>query len=220
LAGIIGSKNYSRAAELRTELLAITMVFLASVGSAVLVWNHAFVRLWVGGENYAGQAINLLLVLIAAQTAFIRCDAYIIDAALQPNRRVQASAVAAIATLAFTIGLTWLAGMPGLCLGILAGRATQMFWYPVLVRQCLGRAPELSLRWLFRPVAVMAALFGLSAYLGQFAVADSWLLWTIAVSLTLGLALGVMLAAGLPPALRQGVLRRVQTMLRRGSPGT
>jgi O-antigen/teichoic acid export membrane protein len=219
LAGIIGSKNYSRAAELRTELLAITAVFLAAVGSAVLVWNHAFVRLWVGGENYAGQVVNLLLVLIAAQTAFIRCDAYIIDAALQPNRRVQASAVAAVATLAFSIGLTWVGGMTGLCLGILAGRATQMLWYPVLVRQCLGRTPELSLRWLVRPVAVMAALFGLSAYLGQFASAESWLRWALAVFLTLALALAVMLAAGLPPALRQNVLRRGLMMLRRGRGG-
>lgn len=219
MAGIIGSKNYSRAAELRTELLAITTVFMAAAGSAVLVWNRAFVQLWVGGENYAGQLINLLLVLIAAQTAFIRCDAYIIDAALQPNRRVQVSAVAAIATLAFTIGLTWAAGMTGLCLGILAGRATQTLWYPGLVRQCLGRAPELSLRWLVRPLAVMAALFGLATYLGQFARADNWILWTLAVLLTMALALVAMLAAGLPNALRRSVLGRIKMMLHRGTSG-
>ena len=61
-------------------------------------------HLWVGAENYAGVWINLLLVLIAVQSAFIRCDAYLIDAALQPGRRVRVGLVAGVATLAFSIG--------------------------------------------------------------------------------------------------------------------
>ena len=63
------------------------------------MWNRSFVHLWVGSENYAGIWTNLLLVLIAAQTAFIRCDAYMIDAALQPGRRVRVGVAAGILTV-------------------------------------------------------------------------------------------------------------------------
>jgi O-antigen/teichoic acid export membrane protein len=215
LAGIIGVKSYDRAAFLRKELLAITLLFVTAVGSTILLWNRSFVHLWVGGENYAGQWVNLLLVLIAVQTAFIRCDAYIIDAALQPGRRVQVSVVAAIATLTFTVALTWYAGMVGLCLGILAGRATQMVWYPVLVKRCLGDAKEVSPQWLARPLAVMGLLFTLSAYLGRYATADNWLAWLLEVLLTLGLVLAVMLASGIPSGLRRAVLDRMGEMGRR-----
>ena len=215
LAGIIGARSYARAALLRRELLAITGVFTAVAGATILLWNRSFVHLWVGGENYAGTWTNLLLVLVAVQTAFIRCDAYLIDAALQPGRRVKVSLVAAVATLTFTVLLTWQAGMVGLCLGILAGRATQMIWYPGLVRQCLGEAPELSLRWLIRPVAVMGILFVAAAYLGQHLLVESWLTWSAGVVLTLGLVLAIMLATSLPADLRGAVLVRVGEMARR-----
>ncbi|MFL5403182.1 MAG: lipopolysaccharide biosynthesis protein [Gemmatimonadales bacterium] len=218
LAGIIGTKSYSRAARLRQELLAITALFVTAVGSTILLWNRSFVQLWVGGENYAGQWVTLLLVLIAAQTAFIRCDAYIIDAALQPGRRVQVSVVAAITTLAFTVALTWYAGMVGLCIGILAGRATQMVWYPVLVRRCLGGATELSRGWLVRPLAVMGLLFAMSGYLGRYASVDNWLVWAVAVLLTLALVLAVTLASGMPEELRRVVLARIEEMARRMGP--
>jgi O-antigen/teichoic acid export membrane protein len=218
LAGIIGTRSYSRAALLRKELLAITALFVTVIGSTILLWNHSFVRLWVGSENYAGQWVNLLLILIAAQTAFIRCDAYIIDAALQPGRRVQVSVVAAVATLAFTVALTWYGGMIGLCLGILAGRATQMIWYPVLVRRCLGAVPELSLEWLARPLSVMGILFGLSGYLGRYTSAGNWVGWAFGVLLTMVVVLAVMYTSGLPAELRRVVRARIEEMVRRVAP--
>jgi O-antigen/teichoic acid export membrane protein len=74
IAGIIGAQSYSRAALLRRELLAVTCVFVAAAGATMLLWNRSFVQLWVGSENYGGAWTNLLLVLIAVQTAFIRPD--------------------------------------------------------------------------------------------------------------------------------------------------
>jgi O-antigen/teichoic acid export membrane protein len=215
IAGIIGAGRHARAALLRRELLAISGVFVAAAGSTILLWNRSFVHLWVGGENYAGTWTNLLLVLVAAQTAFIRCDAYLIDAALQPGRRVKVSVIAAAATVSLTVLLTWRAGMVGLCLGILAGRATQMVWYPELVRQCLGRVPQLSLRWLARPLAIMGILFAAAAYLGQDLLVESWLIWLLGVVVTLALVLAIMLAAGLPADLRRAVFTRMAEMASR-----
>jgi O-antigen/teichoic acid export membrane protein len=215
LAGIIGEKHYDRAALLRRELMAVTALFVTAVGSAILLWNRSFVHLWVGGENYAGPWANLLLVVIAVQTAFIRCDAYIIDAALQPGRRVRVSAVAAAIALTLSVILTWYAGVIGLCLGVLAGRATQTIWYPLVVRDCLGRESQLSPNWLARALAVMGVLFAGAAYLGEHILLQHWSAWALAVLLTAGLAFVISLEWGLPSDLRSEVRTRLTGLLQR-----
>jgi O-antigen/teichoic acid export membrane protein len=215
LAGIIGEKNYPRAALLRRELLTVTVLFATAVGSTILLWNRSFVHLWVGGDNYAGPWTNLLLVLIAVQTTFIRCDAYLIDAALQPGSRVRAGAIAAAIALILSVVLTRYAGMTGLCLGILAGRATQTIWYPILVKRCLRNTPELSSRWLLRPLAVMSLAFMTSALLGQRLLVRSWATWPPVVVLTVSLALAISFRWGLPPEARASIAGRVATLSRR-----
>lgn len=221
VSGIIGRQNFEQAARLRRELLAVTAIFVSTAGATILLWNRSFVHLWVGAENYAGSWINLLIVLIAVQSAFIRCDAYIIDAALQPGRRVRVGIVSGLLTLALSLGLTHLGGITGLCLGILAGRAVQTIGYPLLVRGSLGQGPGLSMVWLARPLAVMGLLFAGTSYLGQHVLIQSRLMWVAAVGITLLLAFAAALGLGLPAGLRAGVMDRMLQMTRRaGGSGT
>lgn len=217
LAGIIGAQSYARAALLRRELLAMTALFVTATGSTILLWNRSFVHLWVGGENYAGPWINFLLVLIAVQTAFIRCDAYIIDAALQPGSRVRVSAVAAAVALSLSVILTWYLGMIGLCLGMLIGRVTQTVWYPLLVSRCLAATPELSARWLLRPLLVLGLVFAGAAYLGQIVLIRHWLAWVAVIPLTAVAVLAISLELGLPAEVRSAVRSRLAELLRRFS---
>jgi hypothetical protein len=182
---------------------------VTAVGSTILLWNRTFVHLWVGGENYAGTWTNLLIVIIAVQSAFIRCDAYVIDAALQPARRVRVGIVAGLLTVTFSLVLTPAAGIVGLCLGILLGRATQSVGYPLLVRGCLGHVAETSLVWIARPVAVMSLLFATSAFLGQLVLLQHWLSWVAAVTVTLLATAALATMAGLPAGLRLRVMARM-----------
>jgi O-antigen/teichoic acid export membrane protein len=219
LAGLIGEKSFERAALLRRELLAVTTIFVTAVGSTVLLWNPSFLHLWVGAENYAGPEVNLLLVLISVQSAFIRCDAYLIDAALQPGRRVRVGIAASTATLLLSLLFTQWVGMIGLCLGIMLGRTTQTIGYPLLVRGCLGQTPSLSLTWLVRPLLIMALLFGIASYLGQHVLVEHWLSWVVAVLVTLVGALAISLGLSLPAGLRMAVLARMAEMARRLATG-
>jgi O-antigen/teichoic acid export membrane protein len=209
IAGIIGEQSFARAGLLRRELLAVTAIFVTAVGSTILIWNRSFVHLWVGAENYAGSLTNLLIVVIAVQSAFIRCDAYVIDAALQPGRRVRVGIVAGLLTVAFSVALTPTAGIIGLCLGILLGRAIQSVGYPWLVRGCLGHVGETSLVWIARPLAVMSLLFAASAFLGQHLLLQHWLSWIAAVTLTLLTTAALAVMAGLPGGLRVRVTARM-----------
>jgi O-antigen/teichoic acid export membrane protein len=215
LAGVIGEKSFARVGELRSELLAVTGIFVTAAGTTILLWNRSFVHLWVGAENYAGAWTNLLIVLIAVQSAFIRCDAYLIDAALQPARRVRVGICSGILTLILALVLTHVAGMVGLCVAILLGRSTQSIGYPLLVRGCLGREAELSLTWLARPLLVMSLLFALAAYLGERVLVQHWLGWLVAVALTLGLSFYVAFSIGVPAHLHSQVAGRMRHMVQR-----
>ena len=217
LAGIIGQRDHQRAVALRRELLAVTTMFMTAAGTAVLLCNRSFVHLWVGADNYAGLWTNVLLVVIAVQTTLIRCDSYILDAALQPGQRVRVSAYAAFVALALSLVLTRYAGMVGLCLGILTGRSIQTVWYPVLVRRCLTESSD---RWLLRPLVIMGLVFGAASYAGQRLLLEHWVSWAVTVLLSAALALSIALVWGLPQDLQAAVRARLVELTRRlGLPG-
>src|SRR5260221_12930245 len=96
IGGVIGLRQDEKAVGLRSELLSVTWLFAATVGVTILLWNRSFLGLWVGSQNYAGTWVNLLIVFVMAQTAFVRSDAYVIDSALQLRQRVLVTVAAAV----------------------------------------------------------------------------------------------------------------------------
>ncbi len=179
------------------------------------MWNRSFVGLWVGADHYAGGVIDLLIVLIAVQTAFIRADAYIIDAALQSWLRVLISTAAAAVTISLAIALTRAFGLAGLCVGVLAGRMVQTVTYPALAQRSVDdHAPTLPLGFA-RGLVVTAALFSAASALGEHVVTSSWLVWAAGVTGTLLLAAVTAFAMGLSRESQHAVLRRAGEVLRR-----
>jgi len=215
IGGVIGDRQFEKAVRLRNELLALTWLFATTVGATILLWNRSFLTLWVGGVNYAGPWVNLLIVAIMAQTAFVRSDAYIIDAALQPRMRVIVTAVAATLTIVLATLFTMRFGTVGLCLGIIAGRLTQSVAYPHLVRRCFGDTSRPDLWAIGRPLMVMALLFAAAARFGDRILAHHWIGWIAGVLATGVVVLVVGLVTGLPAEARAAVLLRGRELARR-----
>jgi O-antigen/teichoic acid export membrane protein len=222
LGGLIGKRQFAWAALVRREIFALTWLFVTAAGATILLWNHSFVTLWIGGGQWAGSVVDLLIVLTAVQTAFIRTDSNIIDAALLPWRRVRVGAAAAVVSLVAMVAFTRWLGLPGLCLGIVTGRAVQTLAYPGLAHACFeGATPATS--WSpARPFVAMALLFALATALGGRLVVSGWLVWAGGVMLSGVLATGLAFAAGLSPDARSGVIRRVRAIIvgRAGDGGT
>jgi len=214
LGGLIGQQEYERAEQVRRELVSLTWLFVTAAGATILLWNRSFVSLWVGSEHFAGGWANLLIVCAMAQTAFIRGDAFVIDASLRPRPRVIVTAVAAVLTPAAMILLTPSLGIAGLCLGILLGRSVQTIAYPLLVASCLRRPRSLALTHAVRPLAVMALAFAGAAYLGQRVLVHDWLTWFAGIAMTAVVAAGVTLVTGLSADARRPVLRRCAALAR------
>src|SRR5213080_3836218 len=210
IGGVIGRRQYDKAAGLRYELLAVTWLFATAVGGTILLWNRSFLGLWVGSENYAGPVIDLLIVLVMTQTTIIRSDAFVIDSALQPRARVFVAGATVAITIALATLLTWKFGMLGLRIGVFIGRLTQSIAYPVLAHTCLGSQPAPPPATFVRPLAVMAVLFAACAYLSRLVLVQHWLSWAIGAAVTFALILGTAIVAGLPPDVRRAVFARVR----------
>ncbi len=215
IGGVIGLGQRERAIRLRNELIAVTWLFSITVGVTILAWNHSFLRLWVGSQNYGGTWVNLLLVAIMAQSAFVRSDAYIIDAALQPRQRVLVAAIALLPTVGLATLLAMHFGAVGLCIGIFSGRLTQSIAYPRLARTALGVTSGSAVHSLARPAAVTAVLFASAVWLGDRVVTQHWVTWGAGVAGTAVLALALALGLGLPAEMRGRVLRRYRDLIRK-----
>jgi len=215
LGGVLGEKNFARACQLRHELRMLTWLFTTVVGATILVWNHSFLHLWVGTRNYAGPWVDLLIVCIVLQTAFIRTDSYIIDAALRPRGRVLIGAITVIATLGLGVTLTHAFGITGLCIALLAGRAIQSISYPLIVRSCLDKPKQSLAERLaaIRMTITTALLFAAANFAGRSIVAPSWVVWVAGVALSVLLFGAVTLLLGPTPGDRRVILTRVRTMV-------
>lgn len=215
LGGVLGSRQFARAARARAELLLLTWLFATTVGVNVLLWNHSFLGLWVGGENYAGIWIDVLIVLIATQTAFIRVDAYIIDAMLRPRVRVTVAAIAAAATVITAIVLTWRFGLIGLCCGILLGRTVQSVAYPLLVRARLADAARSFHVSPVRLIATSALLLTVAGFIGQRTATTSWLEWLAGVTASVLISVAAAFVLGPTVEARHALTSRIRAIVSR-----
>ena len=215
LGGVLGQRQFDRAAQLRRELMTLTWLFVTVVGATILVWNHSFLSLWVGARNYAGPWVDLLIVLVVAQTAFIRTDSYIIDAALRPKGRVLVGAITVIATLGLGITLTHAFGILGLSVGMLAGRAIQSIAYPFIVRGCLNNPVRdtASRMAALRLAAITAVLFAGASALGRQLQAPSWPVWLGGVMISLALFAALALGLGPNAHSRRAIVVRIRSMV-------
>ncbi|PYQ83515.1 MAG: hypothetical protein DMG02_33615 [Acidobacteria bacterium] len=210
LGGVLGERQFERAAQLRRELLALTWLFATAVGATILLCNRSFIALWVGPQLYAGWWVNLLIVLVTVQTALVRSDAFVLDAALQPRARVIVSAVAALLVLGVGIALAPSLGMAGVCLGLVAGRAVQSIAYPALVHASLGRALDLPWRSLMRPVVASVLVLGSATALGERLLVPGWIAWIGLVVVSFALLLLATLGMGLGDSDRRDVIARMR----------
>ncbi len=209
LGQLFGEGNFQKLGAIRRELFALSWLLATTIGSVILLCNRSFVFLWVGEEYYAGLLPDLLLVALMAQAVFVYCDIFFLESALQFRDKAVVGATSALLGVVLAGLLTPGFGISGLCLGLLAGRLSQMVLFPLLVSSSLGERAWPSFLTLLRPAVVMIVLFAASAYLGQRLLTRNWVEWTACVLGTVSLVGCLALLAGLPSGLSRSLVRRV-----------
>ena len=214
LGRLLGSGELERARAIREELLALCWLSTVVVAVGVLVWNGAFVAMWVGREFYTGPEVNALIVLLFAQTAFIRLDGLVIDVSLDIRRKVAWTAVATLlgVVLAVVLGRTLHLGMAGVLLGMGIGRGVLSLAYPLIAARTLG-AQRAGLGLAFaRATTVALLLMGGAALLGA-RMPDVPVPTLLGGGLLTGLVAAVVAwFAGLDGVMRARLVRRVQSL--------
>jgi len=221
LGGIIGSGDLPKADEVRNEIMILTWLVITVLGSTILLWNWAFIRLWVGQKHYAGSVPTLLIVVAATQFVLIRNDANIIDLTLRIRSKVLLGALsqmlslvaAAILVIFFKLGIT------GLCLGLILGRSIISMGYPIMVGRFLRVSLCSQLKGSLRPAFITVLLFLLASKLGSllfesnWLAAEGWIELILSVGVTLGALLFLTFYAGLSYSQRRKVLQRVTEVM-------
>ncbi len=177
LGGIMGSGQLAQASRLRSELMAFTWLILIISGTTILMWNNAFVSLWVGVEFTTSNTSTVLIVLMVMQFALIRTDAHIIDLTLNLRHKVYFGALSVALSIAISIVLVSIfnLGITGLCVGFIAGRSVMSIGYPWLIGKYMGVSLYSQMRASSRPAFVTVLLLGAGMQLEQVWVAESWL---------------------------------------------
>jgi adenylate kinase family enzyme/O-antigen/teichoic acid export membrane protein len=216
---VLAREGGQRALALLGEMRVLAWLMLAIGGTAILLWNPSFVRMWVGRDIFAGDLVNLLVVLMAVQLVMVQTDSAMIDLTLKVREKMWLGFAAA----ALSIGLALFAvprwGILGLCGSFLLGRSILSATFPFLVRSRLtGDAPQIG--WpVLRPAATLAVLFAAASFLGIRIEFVRLPVWMVGVALTVLVAGWIAFYGGLTRAQRQAVKGRMRRLLARRSAG-
>ncbi|MEZ4656457.1 MAG: hypothetical protein R2911_02690 [Caldilineaceae bacterium] len=221
LGGIIGAGDRPRAARVRSEIMLLTWLITTAAGAAILLWNEAFLQLWVGAERYAGATPNLLILLSIAQFVLIRNDANIIDLTLDLSQKVLLGLVSTTISVLMAGALVHFfdAGILGLVVGLMAGRAILSIVYPIMIGRFLGVSFWSQCVGALRPILVSLLLIGLIVGWGHKAVrtlalAQNWFGFLLAAGLTTVAAALIAFYGGLNTAQQRTMWMRVERIWR------
>ena len=212
LGGVIGQKQYQRAAEVRNGNVNGKLVNTGCTGS-----HHPalepFVHFSLGRTTILCRLLGQpLTVLMIVQLIYIRNDSYVIDLTLQLRQKVLMAVVAAVISIGLSALLIPRLGIAGLCLGMILGRLTLNISYPFVINKQLERSSKPELKNAVRPAITMTAMFVASAYLGQMLIARSWFIWLLSSGLSFALALSIAVALGLKPESRVSLVKRLRML--------
>jgi O-antigen/teichoic acid export membrane protein len=215
LGGLLGAGKLQKATRVRSEIMTATWLVAIIVGTTVLLWNRAFIRLWVGEEHYAGSLSTLFIMLMIIQFVFIRNDANIIDFSLDMRDKVLIGGISAVIGLVLAGILVgpFNLGIIGLCLGLIGGRSILTLGYPLIIGRLLGVSLGSELGGMLRPACVTVMLFSFALGVNDFFVADSWVTLIPSVGLTVVLVSLLAFFTGISFDQRSRLWNRVQVVI-------
>src|SRR5690554_3845826 len=185
---LYGNKEFDKLLSVKRQVFVITWLFCCTIGSIGLIFNHSFVSLWIGEDQYADQFANLLLIFITIQYMFTYNDGILINISLNVKKKVYYGAVAALITILLSILLIEKMGIIGLCIALIGGRLIMSIAYPIIVAKILDHKINFDLK-LFRMFLTMLAIFAGAYLIGENLVIHNWFLLIFFVSLSFLLVL-------------------------------
>ncbi len=157
---LYGGDDHTRILKVRKHIMAISWILITSFGSTVLLLNEIFISHWIDDDQFAGNLVNLLIVLISAQYVFFMNDSVIINTTLEISEKVYIGFISALLSVVMIFLLVPDYGIVGLCFGILIGRLVLSLGYPILVTFKVGnKLSDISIP--YRPLILSLAIWSI-----------------------------------------------------------
>ncbi len=221
LGGIIGMGDFEKASKLRGEMLTISWLVAAAVGTTVMMWNRTFMNLWLGGDKYAGSAATLLIIIATIQFILIINDAVIIDITLKLNRKVILGGLSVLLTIAASALFMHVMQnkIVGLSLGLISGRLLLSIGYPLIVGNSLKISWLSQLNGIIRPAfttgILLASTYALEKVLpsSQYSGLSGWVLFFGSAGLTFCFISLITMFLGLNKKQRLSLINRLRMVI-------
>ena len=121
------------------ELTSLVVILGLACLVPIAAFNHAFIRLWVGEQTYAGDLVTILAAVNGLLASLLSVWIWLFDGTGQAARLVPMAVIGAALNIAASIVCTKRFQMPGPLIGtLLAYGGVQLIWLPILVRRTFG----------------------------------------------------------------------------------
>lgn len=192
---LYGSGHYEKLYKAREHIMLLTWIIGGTIGTVVILLNESFIHLWIGSNQFAGQTVNILIVLVVFQYMFIQNDSSIINTTLDLKQKVYIGLVSAAIMISCIFLLVPEYGIAGLCIALLAGRAVMSIGYPWIISKKLNISAQLMVY--VRPGVVLAAMWVASYKISGLFSLNTWLELIFAAAVSMAVILLITSVLGL-----------------------
>lgn len=184
IGSLYGKKEYKKLAKVRGDAIFIAWCIVTCIGSIVLMFNQSFVNLWIVGDEYAGQLVNLLILITVVQYLFFKIDGAIILTTLDVKFKLLIGIISALTI----IGLSYLLiddfGIVGLCIALISGNLIMNVIFPYILYLKTDKK-ESYFGFPLRIVGITILFWAVSYWTGEQFIINSWSLLVVSAILAL-----------------------------------
>ena len=186
LGDLYGRGDFSRLREVRASMQLFTFFCISVIGAGVISLNKSFVGLWVGGQQYAGNIVNLILVIASFEPLLNQQDSLIIDLTQEIASKMLVTLLSGVAAVTCGFLLIPSLGILGMAIGNLLGRFLYLVGLSLLCAVKIDESITVYFKRLIRPIIASCLLYWVAFQISERFTINTWWLFLM-VSILLGL---------------------------------
>ena len=205
---LVGRDDRATILQVRRQMSLFSLFAMMVIGSGVILLNQDFMALWLGTAQYAGDTVNLLLVLAATFGMLNRVDSMVIDSTMKISHKTIALLVAGGINILLGLLLMPSLGLVGMAVGTLVGRGIVLVANPAILSRFLNVSVDAYFKQLARPMVTLVVLFAMARIGSPHLNPDTWLELLVAAAGVAVVAAGVGWLVGLSRSDRYMIVAR------------
>ena len=167
---LLGLKEYDKINSVRKKINSATLLLTTAFGVTVILFNHSFLKLWVGKEHFAGDLANVMIMITTMQDTFVKNDACIISATLDIKKKVFLTLISGALFAGFGVLFASKWGIAGLCFALIISRLFLFIGQRKILAGIMQSEARGEFIFNYRPFITTFILLGMAVWLANLTV--------------------------------------------------